>query len=125
MLRTRNRSSTGEPEFVAVVAHGEIALYKIAEGSIKVKSTCLMITKELVLEFKPQVSRGVAAFPNDLHRIRGDRVGEPGKDDDILPGPAWVVGEGIIRLDVVGEGISHQGQQHVLMPPGLVVGHGV
>jgi hypothetical protein len=89
------------------------------------KSTCLTITKELVLEPEPEVPRGAAAFPNNLHKIRGDRVGEPRENDNIHPSPAWVVGEGIIRLDVVGEGISRQGQQHVVTPPGIVVGRGV
>jgi hypothetical protein len=77
-------------------------LYKIVKGSIEIKSTCLMITKELVLEPEPQVSHGAATFPNDLLKIRGDHVGEPAKDDDVNPGPAWVIGEGF-----VGEGISH------------------
>jgi hypothetical protein len=51
------------------------------------KSMCLMITKELVLEPEPEVLRGATAFPNDLHKIRGDRVGELGENDDIHLGP--------------------------------------
>jgi hypothetical protein len=82
---------------------------------------CLTITMELVLEPEPEVSRGAAAFPNDLHKIRGDHVGEPGENDGIHPSLAWVVGEGVVRLDVVEEGTSRQGQQHVVMPPGVVV----
>jgi hypothetical protein len=65
----------------------EAALYKIAEGSIKVKRTRLTITKELVLEPEPQVSCSAATFPNNFHKIKGDRVGEPGENDDIHPGP--------------------------------------
>jgi hypothetical protein len=49
------RSVSHALKFVVVLAHREVAMYKIAEGSIKVKSTCLTITKELVLEPKPQV----------------------------------------------------------------------
>jgi hypothetical protein len=109
---------------VAVLAHREVALYKIVQGSINVKSMCLTITKELVLEAEPEVSRGVAAFPNDLHKIRGDRV-EPGENDGIHLGPACVVGEGVIRLNMVSEGISRQGQQHVVTPPDVVVRHGI
>jgi hypothetical protein len=97
-------------------------LYKIVEDNIKVKSTCLTITKELVLETEPEVPCGAATFPNNLHKIRGDCVGGLGESDDIHPGLAWVVREGVVRLDVVGEGISHQGQQHVVTPPGIVVG---
>jgi hypothetical protein len=67
---------------------------------------CLTITMELVLEPEPQVSHSAVAFPNSLHKIMGDRVGEPGQDNDINPDPAWVLREGVVRLDVVGEGIS-------------------
>jgi hypothetical protein len=44
------RSVSHGLEFVVVLAHEEVTMYKIVEGSIKVKSTCLTITKELVLE---------------------------------------------------------------------------
>jgi hypothetical protein len=72
-----------------------------------VKSMCLMITKELILEPELGVSHGVAAFPNDLHKIRGDHVGELDENDDTHPGLPWVVREDIVRLIMVGEGISH------------------
>jgi hypothetical protein len=72
-----------------------------------------MITMELVLEPEPQVPRGAATFLNDLLKIRGDHVGELAEDDDIDPSLAGVVGEGIIRLDVVGESISRQCQNDV------------
>jgi hypothetical protein len=74
-------------EFAAILAHREVSLYKIVEGSIEVKSMYLTITKELVLEPEPQVSRGVATFLNDLLKIRGDRVGEPVEDDSVHSGP--------------------------------------
>jgi hypothetical protein len=112
-------------EFVAVLTHGEAALYKIVKDNIKVKSTCRAITKELVMEPEPEVLHGVATFPNDLLKIRGDRVGESTEDDGIHFGPSWVVREGIVGLDVVGEGVYHQGQHNVVMPPGIVWGCGV
>jgi hypothetical protein len=90
-----------------------------------VKSTCLTITKKLVLEPELEVSCGAAAFPNNLHKISGDCVVESGDNDDIHPGPACIVGEGIARLDVVIKGISRQGQQHVVTPPGVVVKRGI
>jgi hypothetical protein len=49
----------------------------------------------------------------------------PVEDDSIHPCPAWVVREGIARLNVVGEGVSCQGQHHVVTPPGVVGGCGV
>jgi hypothetical protein len=36
-------------ELAAILSHKEVTLYKVAEGSIKVKSTCHTITEELVL----------------------------------------------------------------------------
>lgn len=60
------------------------------------------------------MSCGAATFPNDHLEIRRDRVGEPAEDDGVQPSLGWVVGEGVIRLDVVGEGVrtsimrSHQ-----------------
>jgi hypothetical protein len=90
-----------------------------------VKSTCLTITKKLVLEPELEVSCGAAAFPNNLHKISGDCVVESGENDDIHPGPACIVGEGIARLDVVIKDISRQGQQHVVTPPGVVVERGI
>jgi hypothetical protein len=80
---------------VAVLAHGEVSLYKIAKDNIKVKSMCLTITKELVLQTEPQVPRGTTTFPNDLLEIRGDRVGEPAEDVSIHPGLARVVGRAL------------------------------
>jgi hypothetical protein len=110
---------------VTVLAHNEVTLYKGAEGSIEVKSTCLAIIEELVLGAEPHVSRSAVTFSNDLLKIRGDRVGEPAEDDDVHPGPPRIVGEGIIGLDVVGKGVSYQGHQHEITPEGVVRGRGV
>jgi hypothetical protein len=87
-------------------------MYKVMEGSIKVKSTCLVITKELVLQGEPQVARGMATLLNNLLKISGDRVGEPAEDDNVYPGPCRIVGEGVIGEDVVGKGVPCQGHQH-------------
>jgi hypothetical protein len=123
--RSAKASAVHALKFVTILAHKEVALYKIMEGIIKVKSMCLTITKELVLELELQMLHGVVAFLNNLLKIRGDHVGEPGEDDGIHLGLAWVVEEGIVRLNVVSEGISHQGQHHVVTPPGVVGRRGV
>jgi hypothetical protein len=49
----------------------------------------------------------------------------PVEDDSIHPCPAWVVKEGVVGLDVVSEGVSRQGQHHVVTPPGVVGGCGI
>jgi hypothetical protein len=88
-------------QYAIVFAHGEVALYKITESSVKVKSMCLMITKELVLETEPQVLCSVATFLKDLLEVRRDCVGEPAEDYSAHPGPAWIIGEDVVRLDMV------------------------
>ena len=62
------------------------------------------------------MSRGVATFLNNLLKIRRDRVGEQAKDDARQRGPGRVIGEGVVGLDVVGEGLSRQGQHHEIAP---------
>jgi hypothetical protein len=111
--------------FAVVLAHGELALYKIVEGNIKVKIACLTFTKELILEPKPQVTCDAATFSNDLLKIKENHVGEPAEDDGIHFGPSWVIREGIVRLDVVDEGVSRQGQHNVITPLSIVGGRGV
>jgi hypothetical protein len=69
------------------------------------KSTCLTITEELVLQGEPQVARRTATLPNDLLKIDSDRVGEPAEDNSVHPGPRRIIGEGVIGEDVVGEGV--------------------
>lgn len=71
------------------------------------------------------MTRGVATFSNDLLTIRGDRVGEPTEDDSLHAVLARVVGEGVVGLNVVKEGISRQDQQHEIMPTSVVERRGV
>jgi hypothetical protein len=82
------------------------------EGNIKVKSTCLAVIEELVLEAEPQVSRGAATFPDDLLKIRGDHVGELVEDDSAHLDPVRIIGEDGVGFDVVSEGVPRKGQQH-------------
>jgi hypothetical protein len=77
-------------------------LYKIVEGNIKVKSRSLLVNKKLVVKGEPLVSCNATKLPNDLLEIQGHHVGDPGKDDDIHSSPHRIV----IRLNVVGEGVS-------------------
>jgi hypothetical protein len=93
---------------------------KVVEGSIKVKSMCLMITEELVLQGEPQVAHGMTTLSNDLLKIGSDHVGEPAEDDSVHLGPCMIVGEGVVGEDVVGEGVSCQGHQHQVMPDSVV-----
>jgi hypothetical protein len=55
---------------VAVLIDREVTLSKSTKGSIKVKSTLLMVTKKLVLDGKPEVARLAITFPDHLVKIR-------------------------------------------------------
>jgi hypothetical protein len=87
-----------------------------------VKSMCLTITMELVLQAEPQVARGMTPLPNEPLKIGNDCVGKPAADDSVHPGPHRILDEGIIGEDVVGEGVPCQGHQHQVTPDGVVGG---
>jgi hypothetical protein len=76
-------------------------LYKVVEGSIKVKSTCLTIIEKLVLQGEPQVARARTTLSSDLLKIDSDRVCGPAEDNNVHPGPRKIVGEGVIGENVV------------------------
>jgi hypothetical protein len=69
-----------------------------------VKIVCLTITKELILEPKPQVTCDAATFSNDLLKIKENHVGEPAEDDGIHFGPSWVVRVYLVRASIM---LSH------------------
>jgi hypothetical protein len=72
-----------------------------------VKSTHLTVTEKLVIEGEPQGPLSAATLLNNILEIMGDRVGEPTEDDTVHSSPCRIIGEGIIELDVVDEGVSH------------------
>jgi hypothetical protein len=76
----------------------------------------------MVVEGEPQVPHSAATLLNDLLEIRGDCVGDLRKDNGVHSSPRRIIRECIIRLDVVGEGVSCQGHQHEVMPEGIVRG---
>jgi hypothetical protein len=110
---------------VAVLSHREVTLHKVAEGSVKVKSMCLAIIEELVLQVLPYVACGVATLPNDLLKISCDCVGEPVEDDSVHPSPRRIIGERVVGEDMVSQGVLCQGYQHQVTLDGVVGGHSV
>jgi hypothetical protein len=67
----------------------------------------------------------MATLSNDLLKIGSDRVGEPVEDDNVHPGPRRIIGEGVVREDVVGEGVPCQGHQYQVTPDGIAGGRSV
>jgi hypothetical protein len=57
-------------ELAAVLIDREVTLNKSMKGSIKVKSTLLMVTEKLVLDGEPEVAHYATAFPDHLVKIR-------------------------------------------------------
>jgi hypothetical protein len=57
------------------------------------------------------VLRSAATFSNDLLKIRGDRVGEPSKDDGVHHSPPRIASEDVVGLDVVSESVPCQVHQ--------------
>jgi hypothetical protein len=112
-------------ELAVVLAHGEITLHKVTEGSIKVKGALLAVFEKLVLDSQPQVARSGTTFPNHLMELRGDRVADPIEDDAVHPAPARIGGRSDVRVDVVEEGIALEDHHHQVTPAGVGGGAGV
>jgi hypothetical protein len=73
-------------------------------GSIKLKSTLLTITKKLVLDGEPEVARRATVFSDHLVKIRRDGVADPIEDDDVHLNPPWIIAQSVVR-DVLDQGV--------------------
>jgi hypothetical protein len=112
-------------ELAAVLAHGEITLHKVTEGSIKVKGALLAVTEKLVLDSLPQMAHSGTTFLNHLMELWGDRVADPVEDDAVHPAPAQIGGRSDVRVDVVEEGVALEDHHHQVTPAGVGGGGGV
>jgi hypothetical protein len=91
-------------ELAAVLIDREVILNKSTKGSIKVKSTLLMITEKLVLAGEPEVVRRATVVPDHLVKIRRDGVADPVEDDAVHLNPPRIIGRSVVR-DVLHQGI--------------------
>jgi hypothetical protein len=92
-------------ELAAVLIDREVTLNKSTKGSIKVKSTLIIVTEKLVLDGEPEVACHATAFPDHLVKIRRDGVTDPVEDDIVHPNPPWIIGRSIVR-DVLDQGVA-------------------
>jgi hypothetical protein len=106
---------------VVVLSHREVALNKIAKGSIKMKSMLLIVTEKLVLDGEPQMARRVTTFPNHLVKFRRDGVADPVENNVVHLYPPWIIGRSIIH-DVLDEGIALKSLLYEATPAGVVGG---
>jgi hypothetical protein len=111
-------------ELVVVFIDREFTLNKSTKGSIKVKSTLLMLTEKLVLDGKPEVAFHATTFPEHLVKIRRDRVVDPVEDDAVHLNPPWIIGRSIV-CDMLDQGVALWSLLHEVMPAGVVGGGGV
>jgi hypothetical protein len=91
-------------ELAAVLIDREVTLNKSTKGSIKMKSTLLMITEKLVLDGEPEVAHRATAFSVHLVKIRRDGVVDPVEDDVVHSNPPRIIRRSVVR-DVLDQGV--------------------
>jgi hypothetical protein len=91
-------------ELEALLIDRDVTLNKSMNGSIKLKSTLLTITKKLVLDGEPEVARRATVFSDHLVKIRRDGVADPIEDDDVHLNPPWIIAQSVVR-DVLDQGV--------------------
>jgi hypothetical protein len=92
-------------ELAAVLIDREVTLNKSTKGSIKVKSTLLMVTKKLVLDGEPEMVHRSIEFLDHLVKIHRDGVADPVENDVVHPNPPWISGRIVVR-DVLEQGVA-------------------
>jgi hypothetical protein len=75
------------------------------KGSIKVKSTLLMVIEKLVLDGETEVAHRATAFPDHLVKIRRDGVTDPIEDDAVHLNPPRIIGQSIV-CDMLDQGVE-------------------
>jgi hypothetical protein len=91
-------------ELAALLIDRDVTLNKSVNGSIKLKSTLLTITKKLVLDGEPEVARRATAFSDHLVKIRRDGVADPIEDDVVHLNPPWIIAQSVVH-DVLDQGV--------------------
>jgi hypothetical protein len=92
-------------ELAAILIDRKVTLNKSTNGSIKIKSTLLMVTEKLVPNGEPEVARRATAFPDHLVKIRRDGVADPVEDVVVHPNPPRIIGRSVVR-DMLDQGIA-------------------
>jgi hypothetical protein len=91
-------------ELAALLIDRDVTLNKSVNGSIKLKSTLLTITKKLVLDGEPEVARRATVFSDHLMKIRRDGVADPIEDDVVHLNPPWIIAQSVVH-DVLDQGV--------------------
>jgi hypothetical protein len=91
-------------ELAALLIDRDVTLNKSVNGSIKLKSTLLTITKKLVLDGEPEVARRATVFSDHLVKIRRDGVADPIEDDVVHLNPPWIIAQSVVH-DVLDQGV--------------------
>jgi hypothetical protein len=106
----------------AVVVQVEIALNKVSEGGVDVEGVSLPIANGAILQCQPGSTGGEATLTGDVLKFRRDSAEKPRLDQHVHRIPSRNIDERVIRQYKVREGIASKGEQHILMPVGMVRG---
>ena len=105
----------------AVIVDGEGTLGEGAKLIIKKHGAGLTVVEELLFNAEPCCSGGDAvALVDDIRKVRGDGVEEPGDDNIVHPGPCQVVEARGVAEDVVLQLESAKDEEDIAAPLAVV-----
>jgi len=105
----------------AVIVNGESALGEGAKLSIEKHGAGLTVVEELLFNAEPCCPGGDAvALVDDVQKVGGDGVEEPGDDNTVHPGPCRVVEARDVTEDVVLQLESAEDEEDVAAPLAVV-----
>jgi hypothetical protein len=90
-----------------ILTNSEIALDKVAEGGVEVKSTCLAISNEMVFKGEPSLTCRTMA----LLQLDGDGAKDPRQNDAVHAIPCRVVGKVGVSKYMIRQGIPFEGKK--------------
>jgi hypothetical protein len=104
-----------------VVVDGEGALREVAKFSIKDECSGFTISQELIFDPKPRCpGSGASVLVDDVQKVGGDGVENPGDDHAVHARPCRIVGAGVIAEDMVLQREPPEGEEEVAAPLGVV-----
>jgi hypothetical protein len=105
----------------AVVVDGEGALREVAKFSIKDECPGFAISQELIFDPEPRCpGSGASVLVDDVQKVGGDGVENPGDDHAVHARPCRIVGAGVIAEDMVLQREPPEGEEEVAAPLGVV-----
>jgi hypothetical protein len=108
-------------DLTIVLIHREIAMSKLAEGSLKVQNSSLAVAEELSLKGTLDPVSRIVRHTNDVLKFGREGAMDLGKDHLIHQEPI-LRGVSDRGEDVVSEGVAAEGLQDLVAPPRVLSG---